>query len=84
MCMRDWKKLFILKIEADIFHFVFKRIKCAVKFFVHIERFRPTFDERGKSQTLMDLRGISKNWFKNQFCPSIRLSRLRAQSASMY
>ncbi len=27
---------------------------------------------------MIDLRGISTNWFKNQLCPSIRLSRLRA------
>jgi hypothetical protein len=25
-------------------------------------------------QTMIDLRGISTNWFKNQFCPFIRLS----------
>jgi hypothetical protein len=27
---------------------------------------------------MIDLRRISTNWFKNLFCPSIRLSRLRA------
>jgi hypothetical protein len=26
---------------------------------------------------MKDLRGISATWFKNQLCPSIRLSRLR-------
>ncbi len=33
------------------------------------------FAKRDKKQTMNDLRGISTNWFKNQFCPhSIRLS----------
>jgi hypothetical protein len=27
---------------------------------------------------MIDLRGISTNWFKNRFCPSIGLSRLWA------
>jgi hypothetical protein len=27
-----------------------------------------------KKQTMIDLRGISSNWFKNQFFPSKRLS----------
>jgi hypothetical protein len=43
------------------------------------ERFKPAFAERDKKQTMLDLRGISTNWFENQFCPSTRLSRLRAQ-----
>jgi hypothetical protein len=34
------------------------------------------FAERDKKQTMIDLREISTNWFKNQLCPSIRLSRL--------
>jgi hypothetical protein len=33
-------------------------------------RFNPAFFERDKKQTIIDLRGISTNWFKNQFCPS--------------
>jgi hypothetical protein len=37
-------------------------------------RFKPAFSERNKKQTIIDLRGISTNWFKNQLCPSIRLS----------
>jgi hypothetical protein len=41
-------------------------------------RFKPAFSERDKKQTIIDLRGISTNWFKNQLCPSTRLSRLRA------
>ncbi len=28
---------------------------------------------------MIDLRLISTNWFENQLCPSIRLSRLRAR-----
>jgi hypothetical protein len=40
---------------------------------------KPAFAEREKKQTLMDLCGISKNWFKNQFCPYTRLSRLWAR-----
>jgi hypothetical protein len=36
---------------------------------------KPAFAERDKKQTMIDLRGVS---FKN--CPSIRLSRLLAQS----
>jgi hypothetical protein len=31
------------------------------------------------SPTMIDLRGISTNWFKNQLYLSTRLSRLRAQ-----
>ena len=42
------------------------------------ERFKPAFAERVKKQTMIDLQGISTNWFKNQLCSSIRLSRLRA------
>ncbi len=42
------------------------------------ERFKPAFAERDKKQTMTDLRGISKNWLKNQLCPFTRLSRLRA------
>jgi hypothetical protein len=41
-------------------------------------RFKPAFAQRDKKQKMTDLRGISTNWFKNQLCPSIRLSRLRA------
>ncbi len=37
----------------------------------------PTFAERDRKHTMIDLRGISTNWFKNQLCPFIRLSRLR-------
>jgi hypothetical protein len=40
--------------------------------------FKLAFAERDKKQTMIDLRGISINWFENQLCPSIRLSRLRA------
>jgi hypothetical protein len=36
----------------------------------------PAFSERDKKQSMIDIRGISKNWFKNQLCPSTRLSRL--------
>jgi hypothetical protein len=36
------------------------------------------FDDRDKKQTMRDLRGILSNWFKNQFCPSIDISRLGA------
>jgi hypothetical protein len=32
--------------------------------------FNPAFAERDKKQTMIDLRGISQNWFKNQICPS--------------
>jgi hypothetical protein len=42
------------------------------------ERFKPAFAERVKKQTMIDLGGISTNWFKNQLCSSIRLSVLRA------
>ncbi len=31
-------------------------------------RFKPAFAERDKKQTMIDLRGISPNWFKNQLC----------------
>jgi hypothetical protein len=41
-------------------------------------RFKPAFAKRDWKQTVIDLRGISTNWFKNQLCPSIRLSRMRA------
>ena len=44
------------------------------------ERFKPAVAERDKKQTMIDLRGISTNWFKNQLCPSKRLSRLWAQA----
>ncbi len=43
-------------------------------------RSKPAFAKRDKKQTMIDLRGISTNWLKNQLCSSIRLSRLRAQS----
>ncbi len=36
-------------------------------------RFKPAFAKRDKKQTMIDLRGISTNWFKNQLCPSIWL-----------
>jgi hypothetical protein len=39
-------------------------------------RFKPAFAARDKKQTMIDLRGISANWFKNQLCPPIRLSIL--------
>ncbi len=38
------------------------------------------FAERNKKQIMIDLRGISSNWFKNQLCPSIRFSWLGALS----
>jgi hypothetical protein len=41
-------------------------------------RFKLAFAARDKKQTMFDLRGISRNWFKNQLCPSIRLSILWA------
>ena len=44
----------------------------------HGGRFKRVFAERDKKQTMIDLRGISTNWFINQLCPSIRLSWLRA------
>jgi hypothetical protein len=44
-------------------------------------RYNPAFAERDRKQTMIDLRGIASNWFKNQFCPSIRLARLRALSS---
>ncbi len=31
------------------------------------ERFKPAFAERDKKQTMIDLRGFSTNWCKNQF-----------------
>jgi hypothetical protein len=40
--------------------------------------FEPSFVDRDKKQTRIDLRGISTNWFKNQLWFSTRLSRLRA------
>ncbi len=43
------------------------------------ERFRPAFAERDNKPTIIDLRGNSTNWFKNQLYLSTRLSRLRAQ-----
>jgi hypothetical protein len=41
-------------------------------------RFNLAFGERDKKHTMIDLRAISINWFKNQLCPSIRFSRLWA------
>jgi hypothetical protein len=41
------------------------------------DSFKLGFAERDKKQTMIDLRGISTNWLKNQLCPSTRLSRLR-------
>jgi hypothetical protein len=38
--------------------------------------FKPAFAKRDKKQTMIDLRGIATNWFKNQQRPSIKLSRL--------
>jgi hypothetical protein len=38
-------------------------------------RFKPAFAEIDEKQTMIDLRGISANWFGNHICPSIRLSR---------
>jgi hypothetical protein len=32
-------------------------------------RFNPVFSERGKKQTIIDLRGISTNWLKNSSVP---------------
>jgi hypothetical protein len=43
-------------------------------------RFKPVFAESDRKQTMIDLRGISTNWFKNKLCSSIRYSRLRAQA----
>ncbi len=34
------------------------------------KRYKTAFAERDKKQTMIDLLGISTNWFKNQFCPS--------------
>jgi hypothetical protein len=45
----------------------------------HRGRFEPAFAERDKKQAMIDLQGISSNWFKNQFCPTRRLSRLQVQ-----
>jgi hypothetical protein len=42
-------------------------------------RLKPAFAEIDKKQTMIDLRGISTNWFENQLCSSIRFSRLRAR-----
>jgi hypothetical protein len=39
-------------------------------------RFNLAFVKRDKKPTIIDLRGISTNWFKTQLCPSTRLSRL--------
>jgi hypothetical protein len=36
-------------------------------------RFKPAFTERDKKQTMIDLRGISTNWLKNQLYLSIRI-----------
>jgi hypothetical protein len=33
-------------------------------------RFKPAFAERDRKQTMIDLRGISSNWFKTSFVPS--------------
>ncbi len=41
-------------------------------------RFKPAFAQRDKKQPMIDLRGISTNWFKNHLCSSIRFSILRA------
>jgi hypothetical protein len=41
-------------------------------------RFKPAFAQRDKKQTMIDIRKISTNWFKNQLCPSTGLSRLWA------
>jgi hypothetical protein len=46
-------------------------------------RFKPACAERDKRQTMIDLRGISTNWLKNQLCPSIKLSRLRALATDL-
>jgi hypothetical protein len=32
-------------------------------------RFKPAFDEKDKTQTMIDIRGISTNWFKASFVP---------------
>jgi hypothetical protein len=45
-------------------------------------RFKPAFAEKDQKQTMIDLRGISTNWLKNQLCPSIRLSRLNCKKVS--
>jgi hypothetical protein len=42
-------------------------------------RIKPVFADRDKKPTMIDLREISTNRFKNQLCPYIRLSRRRAQ-----
>ncbi len=34
----------------------------------------PAFAERDRKHTMIDLRGISTNWLKNQLCPFIMLS----------
>jgi hypothetical protein len=34
------------------------------------ERLKPAFAERDKKQKMIDLRGISTNWFKTQLCPT--------------
>jgi hypothetical protein len=41
-------------------------------------KFKTAFAKRDKKHTRIDLREISSNLFKPRFCPSIRLSRLRA------
>jgi hypothetical protein len=38
-------------------------------------RFKLAVAERDKKQTMIDPRGISTNWFKNQLFPSIGLYR---------
>ncbi len=45
-------------------------------------RFKPAFAKRDKKHTMIDFRVIATNWFKNQFCPSIRLSRMWTLSRS--
>jgi|LakMenEpi03Aug12_release.lakeMendotaPanAssembly.Ray.scaffolds.fasta_scaffold2500607_1 hypothetical protein len=33
--------------------------------------FKPAFAKRDEKQAMIDLRGISTNWLKNQLCPTI-------------
>jgi hypothetical protein len=42
----------------------------------------PAFAQRLRQRQIFE--EPSSNWFKNQFCPSIRLSRLRAQIGPSY
>jgi hypothetical protein len=49
---------------------------------IHGGRFKPAFAKRDKKQTMIDPQRILSDWFKNQFCPYIRLSRLRSQGVS--